>query len=109
MIQAENFSDYVNQSLHENVKFIQDVENEILAVLAGGRARVEVDYEATVTDYTKDPSQVELVLTWFAEYELSGLTNNGTATVLVDFKPRGRRPAIMSLIALKEFRDTFAD
>ncbi len=109
VIEAENFSDYVNQSLYENVNFIQDVESEILGVLPGGTAHVEVDYEAIVTDYTKEPSQVELVVTWFAKYEASDLTNDGTAKVLVDFTPRGKKPAVMKLNRFIEFRDTMAD
>ena len=108
-INAEGFEDYIQQSVHENSKFIEDVEFEIINQLPGGKAYVDADLlSAQVRSFSRENGTVDIYLRWEGEYEDSDLTIFGDIVVRAGFVGKGKMPAELSLELVLSIDDDFS-
>lgn len=106
-VKAENFNDYIEESLVYNLEFQEDVENAIQEVMPGGKSTVSLDLETKVRAYNGNDKQVDIELSWSGEFEESELTIYGTVKVRADFTGRGHEHALLRFKEILEYTDDF--
>jgi hypothetical protein len=106
---AENFADYIQQSIYENHQFVEDVEGAILANLPGGRASVNLDSECEIISYDDVAKTVTLEFPFTGEFETHDVEPNGNVRVRANFTGRGKEHAFLEFVELLHYSDDLSE
>ena len=107
-INAENFSDYFDQSLYENHDFVEDVNNAIHENLPS-KGTAHIDYETNYLAFKREEGTVDRLFTWTGDLEHSGLKIAGTIKVRAKFVGRATNHAILEFVHAWDYEDDMAD